>query len=169
MRDRLLRPGMLAYISGIILNIVAIFTPYVRYSYSHELYVDAKGSYSLFGINNIKDDFLASEAPGVVLSFVPVILLLAIAAGIVCLILQLKGTNISSLIMFLAPALSVLGYIIVRLNSVAKSVISYIRDMDDEMLLAGYTGSGGYGAGAFLIIISIIIMISGAVMICMEE
>lgn len=169
MRDRLIRPGMLVYIAGIIINLAAIFTPYIRYKYTHELYMETSGSYSLFGINGIRDDFLGLGDPGITLKAVPVLLILAFVAGIICCVILVIDVNISRFIMFLAPALSVVGYLLVKFNSKINEVVDYVKDMEDSLLVMNYTGSGGYGIGAFLIITSIVIMIIGAVIICIED
>lgn len=169
MREKMFRPGMLVYMAGILINLIAIFVPYIRYSFTHELYNDSKGSYSLIGINGIRDDFLGSGNPGLLLRIAPVLLILAVISGIVCVFVIAKGTDITGFIAFAAPALSIAGYLLIKLNSVVKSVAAYVEGMEESLKVMGYTGSGGYGPGHILIIVSIVFLVIGAVMVCLED
>lgn len=160
--------GLLIYLIGAVMLGVSVFLPYFRYKLEMENLIEYKESYNLMHVKEMETQFVGI---GTVSLFTRIMIYLVLAAGIfgVCLAFFLlmsgrkQNLGLMKVMTALPPVLALISWCVIKKDRVIQNVHDFIIYAKTDMIEEGFQGSGGYGAGVFLMIAGICICILGVI------
>lgn len=157
----------LVYLAGMIMILVSGFFPFLRYRFTMENVQDIKESFPLLNLKKLAVRYSGMGEIGFMTKLLPYLIFLAGVAGIVIVVIYLKGDrdtwNIFNMSMFFPTLVSAVAFFIMKNNKTIQAIRDIMKDTTESMQETGYAGYAGYGAGCYLLAGGILISLVGAI------
>lgn len=167
------KKGLLVYLAGAVMLAAAAFLPYYRYKFEMEGYKGYKETYSLLHLKDLGVQFVGIGSVSDITKLFGWLVLIAglvgVAAGIFQMLSYTDIFSVGMLVLLLVPVIEIAAFIIVKIDKTVKTVGEFLADIETDMIDQGYSGSAGYGAGFWLLILGILVCVVGLVIYIRES